>query len=321
MVFTPYHALAAERILKCVSDKSGCVILSTLNCKDTFPGCKFVYFVSIRSFWDLIKEIFSQQRKKKLLSLGLHNEAGYRNVHLFIPHYFHLIANYLANYLLLDQIKSLNIIPDGTLNYYRHEQDNYFLRRQFVNQITAFLIGVKYKKFKGYMVNPFKKVDVIYSYCPELTICDEVEVRQIVCEKSKLAPEANNILVIGTDTFHLKNKNTCKSISNLIIKNTFSLIYYKKHPSVISDEYVDIIRKMVAPREVIELGSNHSILQITKEKSIKHIYAFGFSTVNIELQDTFDCMLNSYACMPDSEKYLDEFKKIATKFNIEIYED
>ena len=318
MIFTPYHALAAYRIIQQLSNKKRIVVLSTIDCGMTFNGCTFVKFKSIRNFRDLLKEIVFRERKKKLIGLGLHVNENVKDINLYFPHYYHLMANYLANYLLANKIKSLNIIPDGVLNYYNFKQDNTFLRKQYIQKITSFFIGLQYRSFKGGIINPFGKIDIIYSYCPELTVCYGAKVKKILYTKSTLPLESGNVLIIGTDTRTPCDQKIRECICDLININEKAIIFYKKHPSVHSDENIKLIADSISPFRIVELPLNGSVSEITKAKAIRHVYSIGFSTVIMELQDEFDCELDTYAFSYDIS-IRKELAKIKERYKIKSY--
>lgn len=323
IVFNNHQALACSRIIKNSLDKNNIFIVSTIDSKNLFYDYKYIQLKPINKISHLIKEIFTQERKKALDNIipNVDQVKKLKNIDIFIPHFHHLVTNYLVNYLFVNRINSLNIIPDGVLSYYHYEQRLSLKLNQFIKKITAKLIGIDYKMFfSKNIVNPFNlNVDHTYSYCPELTINNGAEVKEIFYPRLHIAPDANNILILGTDFKSKSDFWVCSCIIKMIIKLPESNIFYKKHPTVESDRCIKLIRSGLENRNVIELSSKNSINNIIDLKKIKFLFSIAFSTGNIEIQEEYSNSLISFVHGPLNPIYEESFKKIKSKFNLQDY--
>jgi hypothetical protein len=323
IVFNNHQALACSRIIKNSLDKNNIFIVSTIDSKSLFYEHKYIQLKSFNKIPDLIKEISTQDRKRALNNIipNVDSERKLKNIDIFIPHFYHLVTNYLVNYLFINRINSLNIIPDGVLNYYHYEQNSSLKLNQFIKKITAKLIGIDYKMFfSKNIVNPFNlDIDYIYSYCPELTINNGAQIKEIFYPRLALSPNANNILILGTDFNNEYDDLVCSSIVKLINKLPESNIFYKKHPTVDSDRCIKIIRNELENRKIIEISSKNKIHDVIELQKIKFIFSIGFSTANIEIQQEYSNSLISFVHGPMDPIYKESFQKIKSHFSLQDY--
>lgn len=322
IVFNNHQAIACSRIIKNSLDKNNIFIVSTIDSKSLFYDYKYIQLKPFKKISDLIIEMFTQDRKRSLNNIiPSDGSEKLKNIDIFIPHFYHLATNYLVNYLFINRINSLNIIPDGVLNYYHYEQNFSLKLNQFIKKITAKLIGIDYKMFfSKNIVNPFNlNIDYIYSYCPELTLKNGAQIKEISYPRLALSPDANNILILGTDFNNKYHHRVCSSIVKMINKLPKSNIFYKKHPTVDLDRCIKIIRNGLENRKIIEISSKNEIHDVIKLQKIKFIFSIGFSTANIEIQQEYGNSLISYVHGPLDPLYEKSFQKIKSHFGLQDY--
>jgi len=309
VVFTAYHYECVKILIDSYNMENN-ILISTINIKD-FKGESHV-FNKIYSLPSFINEIFSRKRKKIFLKLFIQNK-NVENIEIFIPHYFNLNSNYLANFLFPNA--KINIIPDGILSFYPYKltfKDNL---KQIINIFSAMLFGLKYKLLFSNIINPFNKINKIYSYEPSITFSyGGIKIEKIpYIQNLKKINMYNNLLILGTST-KLQSDDFISLILNLIKEKNIKKIYYKKHPSITFDIFYEQIKIKIP--NIYLFDNNKSSEYLIKNHQILNIISIKFSTTLIEVQRYYKNQLNCYISISTINHHQKYFNILLKKYNI-----
>lgn len=140
-LFLILGALQAVAVEQIVSQKTNyvdiCLNLSTIP----LHGCKNCEIIELHSKSLIVTakqyiELFTAVKSIRRVATELH---------VFIPHAYHAIANYLA---FSSGADTLHLLPDGLLNYY-DARISVKLYQKMLPKLLVVLLGGKYKRYRG----------------------------------------------------------------------------------------------------------------------------------------------------------------------------
>lgn len=316
VVLTRYHYKVVLDIIKAYNLYNN-IIISTIQ----IPEDSFYEVVYIEPLNHSIKNLLLEsivRKRKKLLDILYSKLKEYYNIEIFIPHYFNIISNYIANYLFrrFDNVNKvrINIYPDGILSYYPYTLSFKDIFKNYIYKFASILMGMNYKVFYGNIINPFNEVFTIYSYEPKLTCSYGVEVKKIPYSIRNLPlVKENKLLILGST--HTP-KNIEMLLYKFIEKEKFHKIFYKKHPAVKEDKLYRRLKKLFPSLQ--NITNDLFIEDIVYKYKIKTIVSVEFSTALVDLQRIYDKNLFCYANIntPRLKRYKKYFKNIMKAFNI-----
>ena len=322
VIFTPHHALAAERIIKLSTVPHRTIVVTTLQTTGDFSGSEIIRFPSISSLRNFAAELVIRRRKKALHDL-FESISDDTRLTLLVPHYQNIISNYLAFFLLNDLKLKRVLIPDGVLSYYRHRVSFRDFLRQLVFKICSIAMGLNFKFLWKSIDFPDDKNDAIYTYAPSCVYNESASVIPIPVQKKHLPAEFSNAVILGTRRYNKGHLDYASQVASLLTDNpTVTQVYFKKHPAFRGED--PVLRRMrdnSGGFRLAEIADSVPIEEIVDLYSIKKIIDFGVSTSSIELQILYCNQLEISVYernLLQTPYYHATFCELARKFNLTI---
>lgn len=252
----------------------------------------------VRFHYQNIFQYFKQlNNARKLIDSNI---KKYPNVSFYIPHPMHIITNYIVFSI---KNRSINLIPDGILNYY--DYPSYKYRKQMLcKKAFAFLLRINYKLFNGhftaYDVVNYEKIYTIYKK-GMITIGENIVEIKL---KSKKQNNSLFCLILGSPIDQKKISTYLSIVKEeiAILSNKKMTIFYKYHPS---EKENNKLKLLLSENNISILNSKEPIESLCDDFAII-IAPASSSLINLKLiyHSQIDCI--SY--MPS--------KKINQLFNI-----
>jgi len=315
VIFTRYQFQCIQNITKSKNIEKTILITTIPISSEEFKG-KIYFFKKITSIKSLLHEIYYRRRKKILLELKI-TSYQYKHINIFIPHYFNIHSNYISTYLLPDA--NIHIIPDGILSFYPYQLTKKDIVKQFINKFVASTIGLRYKLFFTNIIDPFRKIEDIYSYDPEITYTYGKKINQIQYTKKSINTLANDnkVVILGTSTKLDNIPELIQKILTLIKEKKINTIYYKMHPSQSSDLIYESLSNHIANLNL--LTESIGVENLVEKYDLNIIISVEFSTALLEIQRQYnrqlDCYINNTSIIHNT-KYRNYFNKLLKRYNI-----
>lgn len=296
--FTNYHNYCINDI---INQEDGIINVVITNSNFTIQNIPFLHIHKIGSLFTFLQNIFLRKNKNKIAQFLINEieqkDTPIEQIEIVIPHYNNIMANYIMKFIQNNykntkhKVKIIkSIYPDGLAMFYptELEYDKFLLK-----YIISYFVGMpmRYLKSKD-MLNPFKEIDLYYSYIPEITYNPyNLSIKKIDAKKDKIT--GSNILILGygTNNFHDTFIEDFISEVGKKIEKTNGKIYYKSHPSI--NRINDIIfNKFKNKFDVSYINSAEPIEVLLKDLKATHVFSLASSSlINLKMiyEEQIDC--------------------------------
>lgn len=322
VIFNEHQASAAERIIETAPRADRTVVFTTIESERSFPGCEVIRCSPYESFQEVAVEVFLRRRKKILHSIS-RTISKKSSVNLFVPHYQHIISNYLAFFLLRGPRLTRILIPDGVLSYYQHRVTWRDILKQLKYKTFCIATGLNYKMLWRSMNFPDNLNSAIYTYSPESVYNESAKVIPIRIVRKSLPKKFSNIIILGTDLYRRDHFSYAERVASWLSHNqNGSRVYFKQHPALrTADPILNFIRENVGGLAITEIPRSESMEGLIELHSIQRVIALAFTTAAIELQLIYNNELDISVYAPKilaSPHHNLKFRDLAQKFNLKF---
>ena len=320
LVFSPHQALAVDRIIRSSAAAQRTVIITTIRTSQKFTGCEIISFLPLSSFKNFAAELVFRNRRKTLRHLFKTIEDKAK-IELLVPHYQHILSNYLAFFLLSKSNVRRALIPDGILSLYEHRVNYRDIIKQTTYKIFAITIGLNFKFLWRSINFPDDRNSEIYTYFPDCVYNRSAEVISIPVKKRKLSERFSGVVILGTNNYRRDHFSYAKQVV-LHLNNDLSgnQVYFKKHPALRGeDPILRQLRDQDHGFAVREIPQSEAIEGIIERYSLFKIIDLAFSTSTVELQLIYCNKLDISVYEPillSHPRYSRTFRDLMDKFNL-----
>ncbi|MDQ7047918.1 MAG: polysialyltransferase family glycosyltransferase [Sulfurovum sp.] len=278
------------------------------------------------TLFDVVNELITRNSKNTLSDFVKKINSKYDEIEIIIPHFFNILSNHIINNsqaIFPNKQTTYSLYPDGLLSYTSYNQKAYS-KGNIIRYLLAKNIGFNYKIFNGSISDPFKNIETIYSYVPELT--EKYSADTIVkIPYATGTAKGNNILIVGHIEYSKLDKTKLEEVINTITEiitksDTYGSIYYKPHP-YFKDNADSIYNILSEKLPISYIKSKEPVENLFDSHEINKVISF-YSTALVSLKMKYGISVDCYSINMSwftSIKIATDLEKIFKKFNIKVY--